>query len=163
HTLNFLERFYNEARIQAQLLHPNIAVLYDFLEYNGQPLIIMEYIDGQTLSERIATMGCLPLPEALSIFQAVVGAIDYIHCHVVVHGDIKSNNIKIDPSGTVKLLDFGIAKSETTPNMTVTGGIIGTLEYLSPEQFKGGIADMRSDIWALGVLFYEMLSGRVPF
>ena len=158
-----LERFFNEARIQSSLRHPNVATLYDFTEVNGQPCIIMEYVDGQTLFERIRPSGPLEMAEAVYIFQAVVEAIAYIHGNGVVHRDIKSNNIKISSSGEVKLLDFGIAKSEASEHLTATGSVIGTLEYLSPEQVVGGVADARSDIWALGVLLYEMVTGRVPF
>jgi serine/threonine protein kinase len=159
----FVERFFNEARIQASLQHPNIATLYDFLELNGQPCIIMEYIDGITLAERIRPYGALPVSEALNIFYHVVEAINYIHQHGIIHRDIKSNNIKISSTGQVKLLDFGIAKGQTSPGLTATGSVIGTLEYMSPEQLKGGHADARSDIWALGVLLYETMTGHVPF
>lgn len=158
-----LDRFFNEARIQSSLRHPNIATLYDFTEVDGQPCIIMEYIDGETLFERVRPSGPLQLAETIYIFQAVVEAIAYVHGNGVVHRDIKSNNIKISSSGEVKLLDFGIAKSEASERLTATGSIIGTLEYLSPEQIMGGVADARSDIWALGVLLYEMVTGRVPF
>jgi serine/threonine protein kinase len=166
HTTNTdgsLERFFNEAQIQASLRHPNVATLYDFTEVNGQPCIIMEYVDGQTLAERIRPCGPLALAETVYIFQAVVEAIAYIHGNGVVHRDIKSNNIKVSSAGEVKLLDFGIAKSEASQQLTATGSVIGTLEYLSPEQLMGGVADARSDIWALGVLLYEMAVGRVPF
>jgi|ERR1051326_4779409 serine/threonine-protein kinase len=158
-----LDRFFNEARIQSSLRHPNIATLYDFTEVEGQPCIIMEYVDGQTLSERIRPSGPLELREIVFVFEAVVEAIAYIHSTGVVHRDIKSNNIKISSNGEVKLLDFGIAKSEASQHLTATGAVIGTLEYLSPEQLMGGVADARSDIWALGVLLYEMTVGRVPF
>lgn len=158
-----LERFFNEARIQSSLRHPNVATLYDFTEVDGQPCIIMEYVDGQTLFERIRPSGPLEIAEAVYIFQSVVEAIAYIHSNGVVHRDIKSNNIKISSGGDVKLLDFGIAKSESSEHLTATGSVIGTLEYLSPEQIMGGVADARSDIWALGVLLYEMVTGRVPF
>lgn len=163
HGPEFIERFLNEARIQASLQHTNIVTLYDFLEFNGQPCIIMEYIEGQTLTERIHSTGCLPLPDALRIFQALTDALHYVHQQGIIHRDIKSNNVKITPSGHVKLLDFGIAKSGTSPSLTVTGGFIGTLQYLSPEQMQGGVADARSDIWALGVLLYEMITGHLPF
>jgi serine/threonine-protein kinase len=159
----FVERFFNEARIQASLQHPNIATLYDFLEVGGQPCIIMEYVDGQSLSERIQSYGQLPLSETIFIFQAVVEAIDYIHRHGIIHRDIKSNNIKISSSGQVKLLDFGIAKGQMSPGLTEVGSVIGTLMYLSPEHLKGGTSDARGDIWALGVLLYEMVTGRMPF
>ena len=158
-----LERFFNEAQIQSNLRHPNISTLYDFTEINCQPCIIMEYVDGPTLAERIRPSGPLPLREIVNIFEAVVEAIAYIHNKGVVHRDIKSNNIKISSNGEVKLLDFGIAKSEASQQLTATGAVIGTLQYLSPEQLMGGVADARSDIWALGVLLYEMSVGRVPF
>jgi serine/threonine-protein kinase len=159
----FVERFLNEARIQAGLQHNNIATLYDFLEYNGQPCIIMEYIEGQTLTDCIRSWGCLPLPDALGYFKSIVEAIDYVHSRGIVHRDIKSNNVKITPAGQVKLLDFGIAKSGASPALTVTGAFVGTLQYLSPEQIQGGFADARSDIWALGVLLYEMTTSHLPF
>ncbi|HET9530972.1 MAG TPA: serine/threonine-protein kinase, partial [Blastocatellia bacterium] len=159
----FVERFLNEARIQASLQHPNIATLYDFLEFNNQPCIIMEFVEGQTLNEYIASRGALHLAEAVPIFRALSDALAYVHARGIIHRDIKSNNIKITPSGQVKLLDFGIAKSGTSPSLTVAGGFVGTLQYVSPEQFTGGIADARSDVWALGVLLYEMVTGRLPF
>ena len=163
HGPEFVERFLNEARIQAGLQHNNIATLYDFLEYNGKPCIIMEYIEGQTLTDCITSWGCLPLTEAIRYFQSIVEAIDYVHSRGIVHRDIKSNNVKITPLGQVKLLDFGIAKSGASPSLTVTGAFIGTLQYLSPEQLQGGFADARSDIWALGVLLYEMTTSHLPF
>jgi serine/threonine protein kinase len=159
----FVERFLNEARIQANLNHPNIATLYDFLEINGQPCIVMEYIEGLSLDELIRARGCLSVPEALRIFQSTLEAMEYVHVRGIVHRDIKSNNIRISNAGEVKLLDFGIAKSGTTPQLTVTGAFIGTLQYLSPEQITGGVADFRSDVWALGVLLYEMVTGKLPF
>src|SRR5919107_270520 len=106
----FVERFFNEARIQESLHHPNIAALYDFCEVQGQPCIVMEYVDGDTLCDRVRPYGPLPPAEALRIFSAVVDAVAYVHAHGVIHRDIKSNNIKIGTSGQVKLLDFGIAK-----------------------------------------------------
>ena len=160
---DFVERFFNEARIQASLQHPNIATLYDFLEFQGQPCIVMEYVDGQTLCDRVRPYGALHPAEALQIFAAVVDAVAYVHRHGIIHRDIKSNNIKISSGGQVKLLDFGIAKGSTSPGLTATGSVVGTLEYISPEQLTTGTADPRSDIWALGVLLYEMVTGRVPF
>lgn len=157
------ERFINEARIQARLQHSGIATLYDYSEVAGHPCIIMEYVAGQTLEEYIRLNGPLPVTHALNVFSMIAEAINYIHQHSVVHRDIKSNNIKISPQGEVKLLDFGIAKSDSSPNLTCVGSVIGTFQYMSPEQLRGASADARSDIWALGVLFYEMLTGRVPF
>jgi hypothetical protein len=161
----FVERFFNEARIQASLQHPNIATLYDFCEVAGQPCIIMEYVDGETISERIeAYRAPLPLSETVYVFEKVCEAIEYVHRHGVIHRDIKSNNIKISSQGEVKLLDFGIAKVEgTQQQLTQAGSVIGTLQYLAPELIRGGTADASGDIWALGVLLYEMVTGRVPF
>ncbi|HEX7176753.1 MAG TPA: serine/threonine-protein kinase [Pyrinomonadaceae bacterium] len=160
----FVERFFNEARIQASLQHPNIATLYDFCEVAGQPCIIMEYVDGLTVAERIAAHGApLPPSETARVFEKVVEAIEHIHRHGIIHRDIKSNNIKVSSSGQVKLLDFGIAKGQTSPGLTQVGSVIGTIQYLAPELICGGTADGRVDIWALGVLLYEMVTGRVPF
>lgn len=160
---SFVERFRNEARIQASLQHPNIAMLYDFLDHGGQPCIVMEYIEGHTLTQRIRECQAIPVKEALRIFQSVAEALEYVHSQGVIHRDIKSNNIKITPTGQVKVLDFGIAKSGSSPSLTMTGGFVGTLQYLSPEQFKGERANVRTDIWALGVLLYEMVTGHMPF
>ena len=164
-TSGFVERFFNEARIQASLQHPNVATLYDFCEVAGQPCIIMEYVDGETISERIeAYRAPLPLSETVYVFQKVCEAIEYVHRHGVLHRDIKSNNIKISSQGEVKLLDFGIAKAQgTQQQLTQVGSVIGTLQYLAPELIRGGAADASGDIWALGVLLYEMVTGRTPF
>src|SRR5215475_10151165 len=159
----YLQRFLNEARIQANLHHPNIATLYDFCEVDGRPCIIMEYIEGQTLADRIRLRGPLDRLDSLAIFRAVVDALGYIHSQGIIHRDIKSTNVRITTQGIVKLLDFGIAKSGASPALTMTGAVIGTLQYMSPEQFAGSGGDERSDIWSLGVLLYEMTTGRMPF
>lgn len=158
-----LERFRNEARLQATLHHPNIATLYDFLELDGRPCIVMEYVDGETLADAIRRRGPVPPDAAWEIFRHVAAAVAYVHEQGIVHRDLKSGNIRVSSSGVVKLLDFGIAKSEWTPNLTRTGGLVGTLQYLAPEQLNGERASARSDVWALGIVLYEMLTGRVPF
>jgi eukaryotic-like serine/threonine-protein kinase len=160
---SFRQRFFNEARVQAQLQHPCIAAVYDLLEHNAQPCIVMEYIDGRTLDEQICLKGILPAESAVSIFRKIVEAIAFVHNNGILHRDIKSNNIKITRTGEVKLLDFGIAKSDASPKLTVTGEVVGTLHYLSPEQINGAPADERSDLWALGVVLYEMVTGQSPF
>ena len=161
---DFVERFFNEARIQASLQHPNVATLYDFCEVAGQPCIIMEYVDGQTISERIVAYGAaLRSQETVYVFEKICEAIDYIHTHGVIHRDIKSNNIKISSQGHVKLLDFGIARGRPRSSSRRSAASLARFEYLAPELIRGGIADARGDIWALGVLLYEMVTGRVPF
>lgn len=159
----FVERFRNEARIQADLKHPNIVTLYDFVEYDGRLCIIMEYVDGPSLDVRIRQEGRVPVDEALRLFQPVVEALNYTHRQGVVHRDVKPHNVKISRNGEVKLLDFGIAKGEMTPGLTAVGAVVGTPEYLSPEQLRGKPADPRSDVWALGVMLYEMVTGTIPF
>ncbi|MDT7543081.1 MAG: eukaryotic-like serine/threonine-protein kinase [Acidobacteriota bacterium] len=157
------ERFINEARIQSKLHHRSIAALYDFAEVSGCPCIVMEYVAGQTLDEYVGARGRLAPREALAIFEQVVEAVGYVHQNAIIHRDIKSNNIKVGAGGAAKLLDFGIAKGEASPNLTLAGDVIGTLNYLSPEQLKGRPADARCDIWALGILLYEMVTGEFPF
>jgi hypothetical protein len=159
----FVERFWNEARLHASLHHPNIAELYDFLELHGQPCIVMEYVDGEALSDRIRSCGRLPIAQALPVFKAVTSAAAYVHEEGIVHRDIKAANVRISSRGVAKLLDFGIAKGGSTPHLTKAGSVIGTLTYLAPEQLRGAGATPRSDVWALGVLFYEMVTGRPPF
>lgn len=157
------ERFINEARLHARLYHPRIATLFDFIEADGRQCIVMEYVDGRTLDELIRSAGSLSFTESLRIFEAVVEAVGYVHTHSIVHRDIKPNNIKVAPNGEIKLLDFGIAKGDSSPNLTQVGNVVGTLKYLSPEQLGQGISDARSDVWALGILLYEMITGQVPF
>jgi serine/threonine-protein kinase len=157
------ERFHNEARLHGQMHHPNIVALYEVQEFEGRPCIVMEYVDGETLADRIARLGPLPVARAVPIFTAVAGAVRYMHEQGIVHRDLKPTNVRIGTNGEVKLLDFGIAKSDWSPGLTQTGGVIGTPHYLSPEQLGSGKATARSDIWALGIMLYEMLSGKVPF
>lgn len=159
---SFKTRFFNEARLQASLHHPNIAALYDFQEQGDELLIFMEYIDGESLDDLITRRAFSPA-ESLGVFASVCEAVAYIHQNGIVHRDIKSQNIKLTGAGTVKLLDFGIAKGAESHGLTQTGGIIGTPYYLSPEQLEGKPATPHTDIWALGVLLYEMLTGELPF
>ncbi|HEY2846637.1 MAG TPA: serine/threonine-protein kinase, partial [Pyrinomonadaceae bacterium] len=134
----------------------------DFQQQGDELLIFMEYVDGQGLDERLARSS-FAVEDVLAAFRRVCEAVGYMHANGIVHRDIKSQNIKIAANGTVKLLDFGIAKQETSHGLTQTGGVIGTPTYLSPEQLRGGKASPQTDIWALGVLLYEMLTGRLPF
>lgn len=156
-------RFAHEARVQQGLRHPGLAAFYEWHEVNGVPCIVMEFVDGETLAERLSRVGALPLSEALTFFERIAAAIAWMHEREIIHRDIKSSNIKINSRGEIKLLDFGIARNDEAPHLTQTGAFIGTLHYLAPEQIRGALADARSDVWAMGVLFYEMLTGRAPF
>ena len=155
-------RFHNEARLQSSLHHPNIAALYDFKNVSGKLCIFMEYIDGESLEDLI-NRRFFAVEDALLAFQSICEAIAFIHRNGILHRDIKSQNIKLDSKGTIKLLDFGIAKDAESQKLTKTGGVIGTPCYIAPEQFDGKPADVQTDVWALGILFYEMLTGVQPF
>jgi eukaryotic-like serine/threonine-protein kinase len=160
---SFTQRFFNEARLQANLHHPHIAALYDFQEINGQLCIFMEFVDGTNL-EDVVKARSLAVEDALTIFASIVEAVGFIHAHGIVHRDIKSQNVKLTAGGKPKLLDFGIAKDAADNHgLTQTGGVIGTPHYLAPEQLDGRPASPQTDIWALGVLLYEMLTGDLPF
>lgn len=158
----FKERFFNEARLQSSLHHPNIATLYDFQESGDLLYIVMEYVDGETLDPLISRKH-FAVEDALRTFESICDAVSFIHTNNIVHRDIKPQNIKVASNGKVKLLDFGIAKGDLSKGLTRIGGIIGTPNYLAPEQLKGESATQLSDIWALGVLLYEMLTGVGPF
>lgn len=157
-----LERFRNEARLHGTLNHPRIAQLYDFIEDDGLPCIVMEYVAGPTIEEQLRS-GPMPLHSAITALEMVADAVGYLHQRGIVHRDIKPSNVKLRPDGSPVLLDFGIARAEGDPRMTRTGMIIGSPHTIAPEQFEGRPLDGRADIWALGVLFYEMITGRPPF
>src|SRR6202162_559984 len=161
----FSERFEREAKAIAALNHPNICTLYDV----GPNYLVMEFIEGES------PKGPMPLDEALRIARQIADALEAAHEKGITHRDLKPANVKIKPDGTVKVLDFGLAKvgcaagatSENSPTlptgMTEAGMILGTAAYMSPEQAKGKPVDKRSDIWAFGVVLYEMLTGRLLF
>ncbi|MGE0553842.1 MAG: protein kinase [Gemmatimonadales bacterium] len=157
------QRFRNEAQLQSGLTHPNIVALYDFLEIGGRPCIVMEYVDGVTIDQRIRQQGAIPPAEALELIRAATDGLDYLHARGIIHRDLKCSNIKLTSDGRIKLLDFGLAKSHHTPRFTQTGLVVGTLEYMAPEQLSMQPLDGRTDLWALGVILYEMVTGRLPF
>jgi serine/threonine protein kinase len=159
-------RFYREARAAAALSHPNIAHVYEIdeseVEGESRPFIAMEYIDGETLTDRIL-IGPLPLKDAVSIASQVAEGLKAAHDKDIVHRDVKSGNIMLTSSGVPKILDFGLAKTAASTKLTQMGSTLGTVAYMSPEQARGEEVDRRSDIWSLGVILYEMISGRMPF
>lgn len=158
-----VQRFLNEARIQASLRHPGVAALYDFIEDRGRSVIIMEYVDGQTVQEIISREGAWSAERALPVLRSCAGTLAYVHSQRVVHRDLKSANLKITTAGETKLLDFGIATAQMASRLTTAGFVIGTFQSLSPEQARGESATAASDIWAFGVLAYEMLTASLPF
>ncbi len=158
-----LARFRNEAVIQYNLHHPNVAELYEYFEFQGCPCIVMEFVEGRTLDEWIRDAGALPPAQALAILADICDAVSYMHSKGTIHRDIKSENIRINPQGQVKLLDFGISVSRNTPSFTKAGCSIGTPGKMAPEQHLGSRGDARSDVWSLGILLYEMVAGAAPF
>ncbi|MBM3450722.1 MAG: PEGA domain-containing protein [Armatimonadetes bacterium] len=160
---NDLARFYQEVRVQRELSHPNIVAYRDLVTVSGRPCMVMEFVDGETLAQRITRLGRLPAVESLQYLRDLAAAVAYAHEHGVVHRDIKPSNIRVTPAGVVKLLDFGIAKPRHAQALTKAGHVIGTPRYLSPEQLLGEQATDASDVWALGVVVYEMVTGRAPF
>src|SRR5215210_7040389 len=158
----FVERFRREAKNAAGLSHPNIVSIYDRGEAEGTYYIAMEYLDGRSLKELVVARGPLAIPDAIEATRQVLGALRFAHRKGVVHRDIKPHNVMADADGRLKVTDFGIARAGTS-QMTEAGSIIGTAQYLSPEQAKGAPVDQTSDLYSLGVVLYELLTGVVPF
>ncbi len=158
----FVERFRREAKNAAALSHPNIVSIYDRGEAEGTYYIAMEYLDGRSLKELILSRGDAPVAVVVEYARQILSALRFAHRHGIVHRDIKPHNVLVDGEGRVKVTDFGIARAGTS-QMTEAGSIVGTAQYLSPEQARGGDVDQRSDLYSLGVLMYEMLTGEVPF
>jgi serine/threonine-protein kinase len=157
-----LERFRREARAVAQLSHPHIVSVIDAGEDSGTPYIVFEYVDGLTLKERIRA-GQLPISEAVAYAIEIARALGAAHDRRIVHRDVKPQNVLIDEEGRAKITDFGIARSLTEEGLTLDGRVLGTTDYVSPEQALGHRVDVSSDLYSLGVVLYEMLVGDVPF
>src|SRR5919205_259554 len=158
-----LERFRREARSVARLSHPHIVGVIDAGEDEGRPYIVFEYVEGETLKERIRRMGRLPIDEAIAYAIEIARALGCAHSHDIVHRDVKPQNVLIDEEGSAKVTDFGIARSLRDDGLTADGRVLGTTDYVSPEQALGHDVDGQSDIYSLGVVLYEMLTGDVPF
>jgi serine/threonine-protein kinase len=159
---SFVERFRREAKNAAGLSHPSIVSIYDRGEAEGTYYIAMEFLDGRTLKELIVSRGPTPIRIAIDYTQQILAAIGFAHRNGIVHRDIKPHNVVVDGEGRLKVTDFGIARSGAS-QMTEVGSIIGTAQYLSPEQARGAPVDQRSDLYSVGIVLYEMLTGRVPF
>jgi serine/threonine-protein kinase len=158
----FVERFRREAQSAAGLNHPNIVSIFDRGRAEGTYYIAMEYLDGRTLKELLVRNGPTPIPIAIDYARQILGALSFAHKNGIVHRDIKPHNIIVGRDGRLKVTDFGIARSGAS-QMTEAGSIVGTAQYLSPEQARGAPVDQRSDLYSLGIVLYEMLTGKVPF
>ena len=176
HDSDRMARFAREAQFLAALNHPNIGSIYGFEESSTMHALVMELVEGPTLADRIA-QGPVPIEDALPIMKQITEALEYAHDRGIVHRDLKPANIKIKPDGTVKVLDFGLAKAlsdeikptdiSNSPTLTAAatkaGLILGTAAYMSPEQARGKTVDRRADIWSFGAVAFEMLAGKMAF
>jgi serine/threonine protein kinase len=156
------DRFLREIRLLASLNHPNIAALRTALTYENQLVMIMEFVEGETLANRIARAP-ISTAEAVNYSEQILSALSYAHKHNIIHRDIKPANMMLTPQGVVKLMDFGIARSGTDGSLTSTGTTLGSLNYMPPEQVRGDAADARSDLYSFGISLYELLTGKLPF
>src|SRR5437660_3899359 len=158
----FVERFRREAKNAAGLNHPNIVSIYDRGEAEGTYYIAMEYLDGRSLKELIVSRGPAPVNVAIDYARQILAALRFAHRNSIVHRDIKPHNVLVDAEGRLKVTDFGIARAGAS-QMTEAGSIVGTAQYLSPEQARGTDVDQRSDLYSLGVVLYELITGTLPF
>jgi len=158
-----LERFRQEARAVAKISHPNVVAVIDAGEDGGYPYIVFEYVEGETLKARINRVGALDVQESLAYAIEIARGLTVAHARKMVHRDIKPQNVLIDAEGRAKLTDFGISRQLEKDGLTATGRVLGTTDYVAPEQAMGRGADQRSDIYSLGVVLFEMLTGHVPF
>jgi len=159
----FIRRFHREAQSATSLAHPNIVSIYDVGEEDSIYYIVMEYVDGQTLKQYIQQNSPLHTEEVIEIMKQLTSAISHAHQNHIIHRDIKPHNILIDREGNVKITDFGIAMALSSTSITQTNSVIGSVHYLSPEQARGGMANRKSDIYSLGIVMFELLTGRLPF
>jgi len=159
----FIKRFNREAQSATSLAHPNIVSIYDVGEENDIYFIVMEYVKGLTLKQYIQRHYNIPVETALHFMEQITAAIEHAHQHDIIHRDIKPQNILIDNNNNVKITDFGIATALSATSITQTNAVLGSVHYLSPEQARGGMANKKSDIYSLGIVMFELLTGRLPF
>jgi eukaryotic-like serine/threonine-protein kinase len=158
-----LERFRREARAVASLNHPHVVTVIDFGEDDDHPYIVLEYVEGENLKNRLRRFGLLPVSEAVAYAIEIGRALECAHAHRLVHRDVKPQNVLIDPEGRAKVTDFGIARSLEAEGLTATGRVLGTTDYVAPEQALGEDTTAQSDVYSLGICLFEMLTGDVPF
>src|SRR5689334_12496304 len=158
-----LERFRREARAVAQLSHPHVVGVIDAGEDESRPYIVLEYVEGETLKDRIRRQGRLPIPEAIAYAIEIAHALGTAHARHIIHRDVKPQNVLIDEEGSAKVTDFGIARTLEEDGLTADGRVLGTTDYVSPEQALGQPVTGQSDLYSLGIVLYEMLTGQVPF
>ena len=159
----FVRRFQREALSSSSLSHPNVVEMYDVGEDEGNYYIVMEYIEGKTLKQLIKKRGSLTLSEAIDIMLQLTDGITQAHDSYIIHRDLKPQNILIKDDGTIKITDFGIAVALNSTQLTQTNSVMGSVHYIPPEQASGKGSTIRSDIYAMGILFYELLTGSLPF
>ncbi len=159
----FIRRFHREAQSATSLAHSNIVSIYDVGEEDSIYYIVMEYVDGQTLKQYIQQNSPLQTEDVIEIMKQLTSAISHAHQNHIIHRDIKPHNILLDRQGNVKITDFGIAMALSSTSITQTNSVIGSVHYLSPEQARGGMANRKSDIYSLGIVMFELLTGRLPF
>lgn len=159
----FLRRFQREAQAASSLAHPNIVNIYDVGEEDNIHFIVMEYVDGMTLKEYIQQFSPVPYETVIDIMRQMTAAVAFAHQHSIIHRDVKPHNMLIDRDGIVKMTDFGIAMAMSATSITQTNAVLGSVHYISPEQARGGMATKKSDIYALGIVMYELLTGKLPF
>jgi serine/threonine protein kinase len=159
----YLERFRREARASAALSHPGVAGVYDYGELGGSAFIVMELVEGETLAERIAARGRLPWTDASAIGEQVARALAAAHAHGLVHRDVKPGNVLVDAAGRAKVTDFGIAKAAASATLTRTGMVVGSANYVAPEQAKGDDVGPAADQYSLGCVLFEAVTGRPPY
>jgi eukaryotic-like serine/threonine-protein kinase len=160
---SFRARFSREARVAAGLSHPNVVTVFDVGEADGQPYIVMEYVEGRTLDDRLREEGALRPDEVERLGRQVCAGLEHAHEHGLVHRDLKPGNLIERVDGTVKIADFGIARAAEETELTEVGTIIGTAAYLAPEQAEGGVVTPQTDLFALGLVLYELLAARRPW
>ena len=159
----FRERFLRETRLSARLLHPNIVQVFDAGEDEGRPYIVMEYVQGESLAELLARRRLLPASEAVELALQVCAGLEHAHGQGLVHRDVKPANLLVRADGVVKIADFGIAHAVESTRLTQVGTVLGTAPYLSPEQAAGGPVTAKTDLYSLGAVLYEVLTGRLPY